>query len=108
LPDLRALDAYLAGLASPNSSLREKCRRALETIAAKRCHYSGTARKTRARHFVRTAAGLRQDSAALASSLFARLPRPIELVDYERFALTHAGNARRGQELFFNAEGVAC
>jgi putative heme-binding domain-containing protein len=48
------------------------------------------------------------NSVALASALFAGVPRPMELADYEGFALEHEGDPKRGRELFFNLEGVAC
>jgi putative heme-binding domain-containing protein len=49
-----------------------------------------------------------KDSAALASPLFVNVPRPLELAEYERFALTHDGDLRRGQQLFYNVDGIAC
>jgi len=108
LPDLRALDAYLAGWRARTPSLREKCAEPWKPSPGEALPLLQEQREKLAPDILSELRRVyAKDSAALASSLFARLPRPIELVDYERFALTHAGKCARGQELFFNAEGVS-
>ncbi len=109
LPDLRALDAYIAGLASTNTSLRDKSRRAVGNIATAALPLL---QERRAELAPGVLSELRrvyaQDPTALASPLFASVPRPTESADYERFALTHDGDPRSGQEIFANMDGVAC
>ena len=109
VPDVRALDAYLAGLASTNSSLREKCRSAVGSIAAEALPMLQQRREEVAPGVLSELRRVyAKDSGALQSALFASVPPPPEVTEYERFALTHDGDPRRGQQLFFNVNGVAC
>ena len=109
IPDLRALDPYLAGLASENFLIREKCRRALRAVAKEALP---ELEKRRDQLTPALLAELRtvyaQDPAALVRPLFAgAIPRP-KPEEYARFALQDRGDPWRGQQIFFDSGRVAC
>jgi putative heme-binding domain-containing protein len=104
LPDIRALDVYLAGLASPQAAQRDKSRAALTKLAPE----LWPRLKQRTEPLPAAAiAPLRRILAAqpeaLASPLLAEsgVARPAHSVeDYRAFALANAGDAPRGLKLF--------
>ncbi|HEU0011572.1 MAG TPA: HEAT repeat domain-containing protein [Verrucomicrobiae bacterium] len=107
--DLRALDAYLEGLASADPTVREQCRKALgpiRTEALPQIERRATAFSSQA------VAELRQvysgDQTALQRPLFLEASPVPDTADYERHALAQSGDAARGQRVYFDESGVAC
>ena len=109
ISDVRAVDAYLEGLGSPNSALREQCRKALGGIRDEALPLieqrapslnAGTLGELRRIY--------KGHSRAERGALFARQVATPELEDYERHALEHCGDPVRGQRVFFDESGVAC
>jgi putative heme-binding domain-containing protein len=110
MPDMAALDVYLDGLASKNATLRSQCRTAvtslrdgaLPRIEAKLASTNGLPDET--------IASLRQiyqfSAAAKKGPLFKVKVRPVP--QYQSFALAHPGDARHGQRIFSDANGVNC
>jgi putative heme-binding domain-containing protein len=109
LPDLRAMEPYLAGLESANAALREKCRRAVASIAGEALVWL---QQRREKIGPEVLSELRRvysnDPAALATPLLATAQPALELADYEQFASINAGDPLRGRKIFENLEGVAC
>jgi putative membrane-bound dehydrogenase-like protein len=107
MSDLRALEAYLAGLESANPAVREVCRKALVPI---RSEALPEIEKKLSELNSTAVAELREVYKDLpaAEKLFesaGRLPTPEE---YEAYALRERGDSNRGRELFFDENGVAC
>ncbi len=109
ISDVRAVDAYLEGLGSPNSALREQCRKALGGIRDEALPLieprmpslnAGTLGELRRIY--------KGHSRAERGALFARQVATLELEDYERHALEHGGDPVKGQRVFFDESGVAC
>ncbi|MFM7101433.1 MAG: hypothetical protein ACKO3N_09695, partial [Verrucomicrobiota bacterium] len=107
LPDPRALDAWLEGLAAAPPGLRHRCREAV------RRHREALLPELEAR-----ASSLPPAVQAELQTVYADLPRaragPLfatparTLQDYADHALQHPGDAARGRQLFFNPQGVGC
>jgi putative heme-binding domain-containing protein len=108
ISDLRALDAYLAGLASADPTVREQCRKALGPIRAEALPQI---ERSAASLSSQAVAELRRvysdDKAALQRPLFAAPPVP-DAAEFERHAVNHPGDAVRGQRVYFDEGGVAC
>ena len=107
--DVRALDAYLDGLSSGNAALREQCRKALTPIrdAALPLIEPRTA-TLEAVALAELRRIYKDQPQAERGPLFAGGKRTLELADYEKYALQHAGNPIRGQRTFFDERSVAC
>ncbi len=107
LPDIRALDVYLDGLASPQAAQRDKSRAALTKLAPE----LWPRLKTRtaplpAAAIVPLRRILAGNSDALASPLLteqASTQPAFTPDDYRAFALAHVGDPWRGQQIFFDA-----
>jgi putative membrane-bound dehydrogenase-like protein len=112
MPDMAALNVYLDGLASKNASLRSQCKTAvtslrdtaLPLIEAKLLSTNGLPDGTVAslREIYKT------NAAAKKGPLFKVVVKQIPLAQYQSFALTNAGDPRRGQQLFSDVNGVNC
>jgi len=105
--DLRALDAYLEGLASANAALREQCRKAVTQVREAALPLI----EQRVSTLTSDALGeLRRiyKGSAESGPLFADTTQTLELGDYEKYALEHPGDPPRGQRIFFDDGGVAC
>lgn len=107
--DARGLEAYLAGLESIDPSVREQCRKALTPIR------SAVLADIESRASTLPAivlAELRQvyapDPDVLGRPFLENASHPLDSAEYETHALNHAGNAERGERLFFDERGVAC
>jgi putative heme-binding domain-containing protein len=110
MPDRVALDIYLDGLVSKNAAIRSQCKTAvtslrdavLPRIEAKLATTNGLPDEA--------IASLRDiyqhDSAAKKGLLFRVKVKPVP--EYQSFALAHTGNARHGQKIFSDANGVNC
>jgi putative heme-binding domain-containing protein len=109
VPDLRALDAYLEGLADKNPGLRGDCRKALAAI---RQPASPLIRK-------KLESGALPSSVALElKSLYSDDPsiapllestrKHVTSADYSAFALAHHGDPKRGRAIFADPNGVGC
>ncbi len=107
--DLRALDAYLEGLASADPTVREQCRKALGPIRAEALPQIERHATSLSSQVV---AELRQvysdDHAALQRPLFLAASPVPSGADYERHALAQSGDAALGQRVYFDENGVAC
>jgi len=105
--DLRAIDAYLDGLASADPAVREQCRKALTPLRQEALpliesrSFSGLVLAELRRVFA-------ADADVLKRQIFANGAKPLEPADYERHAAANAGDARQGEKVFFNEQGVAC
>ena len=109
MSDLRALDAYLDGLASADATLREQCRKALTPLRdAALPLLDARASQLKPQVLAELRRVYAKHSRAESSSLFALAPQLREPADYEKHALTHSGDALRGQRIFFDEAGVAC
>jgi putative membrane-bound dehydrogenase-like protein len=109
MPDARALDAYLDGLAGKNPTLRASCRKAIEAIRdmalpaieAKLTELSPE-----------TVAELQkiytESEAARQGRLFEAKAKKLDPADYLDFALEHEGDVARGRKSFHDLSGVAC
>jgi putative membrane-bound dehydrogenase-like protein len=108
-PDARALDAYLAALSDRNPSVRALGRSAVESL-------KGTVRGTLEQRAASLPAlaleELRkvyaEDRAATNGPIFTTVAAGPSVADHEAFALANAGDAVRGQRLFWDPAGVAC
>ncbi|HEX7897616.1 MAG TPA: HEAT repeat domain-containing protein [Planctomycetota bacterium] len=99
MPDARALDAYLHGLASPNASLRESCREAARKLS-KELRPEIEARVAKGA----IAAAAVEELRAVYPKLKAAVP---EAPAYFDFAMKNAGDAARGRAVFAG-KTVAC
>ena len=99
MPDARALDAYLHGLAAPVAPLRESCREAVKAIAKE---LRGEI-EARAEKGAIPAAAI-EELRAVFPKLEAAAPAPEA---YLEFALKTPGDALRGRAVFAGAN-VAC
>jgi len=109
IADLRALDAYLEGLASADPAVREQCRKALAPIRAEAL-LQLESRPTPLP--VSVVAELRRvyadDAEALNKPLLQSTTKMLGASDYEQYALDHPGDPKAGERVFFNEQGVAC
>ena len=107
--DLRALDAYLEGLASADPTVREQCRKALGPIRAEALPQIERRAPSLSSQAV---AELRRvysdDKTALERPLFLAASPVPDVAEYERHALAQSGDAARGQRVYFDEGGVAC
>jgi putative heme-binding domain-containing protein len=107
--DVRALDAYLEGLASADPVVREQCRKALMPLR------NEALPQLESRTALLSAPVLSElrrvygyDAGALKNPLFASNAKLVEVTEYEQYALAHKGDAANGERIFFNEQGVAC
>ncbi len=108
-PDVRALDAYLDGLAGKNADLRAACdkairaigKQALATIEARVPRLSPEVIATLQDIFDRS-------GSARQGPLFAAHAVRYAPADYLAFVLETAGDAAHGKQLFGDARGLAC
>ena len=109
--DLRALDLYLEGLGAKDSNLRMRCVSTLRSLREKALPLL-EAKATNAPFSPQTLAELRQvyqnDPTAKKSPIFRQKIKEISPEDYREFAEAHSGDARRGQHLFRDPQGVGC
>jgi quinoprotein glucose dehydrogenase len=109
LNDLRALDAYLDGLADSNPNLRKRCR---NSVIAIRGNALSTIEDRTQKLPTPVLDELRlvyhDDSAAKKGPLFANSKTLPEIEDYARFAMETPGDAVAGERIFFDESGVAC
>jgi putative membrane-bound dehydrogenase-like protein len=111
MPDARAVAAYLDGLASPDFSLREKCRQALRDVRDAALPAAEAGEKPLSDDVVLELRQVYQDRPkAKAGPLFARRIERKHPDEYLNFALDHAGDARKGEKLFATstAGGIGC
>jgi len=109
LPDVRALGAYLDGLAGKNPELRAACRKAIETVGDKAL----PAIEAKLNELSpETVAELQkiyaQNVRARKGRLFEAKAKKLEPADYLDFAGNHDGDVGRGRKIFRDLSGVAC
>jgi len=107
LSDMRALDAYLAGLGTANPVTRDLCRKALMPIR-ERALLEIEKRITQLNSTAVAELTSIYTNNPAATSLFRNATRIPPIEEFERFALQHDGNPARGRELFADQNGVAC
>ena len=111
IDDLAAFDVYMDGLASRNSSLRVQCENALRGLRAQALPLIEAKLSTNELS-VQALASLKQiyngDPAAKKSSVFRHKVLEVAPGQYQDFALSHPGDARRGRKLFHDLQGLGC
>jgi putative membrane-bound dehydrogenase-like protein len=107
--DVRALDAYLEGLASANPGVRERCRKALAGIREEVLSLLERRATTLPPAVIAELREVyREHNRAKQGPLFAAAGRLLTPEDYARFAVETPGDAMSGQRLFWDESGVAC
>lgn len=106
-PDLAAVEAYVAGLTDSSRPVRENARRAFTMLGMPALEKMGAGGLApQALKELRLA--FADQPLILALPLFINAPKALTVADYEKYALENAGDAWRGQQLFFDPAGVAC
>jgi putative heme-binding domain-containing protein len=109
MPDLRALDAYIDGLAGKDATARQACRNAISRIRNEALSLI-EARADRLPPIV--LAQLRQvydgHEGAAKGPLFTLADKAPPREAYQDFTRSHAGNPARGRELFHDRDGAGC
>jgi putative heme-binding domain-containing protein len=111
MPDARAVDAYLEGLAATDFARREKCRQAVREVRDAALPAVEAAEKSLPDEVVLELRQVYQDHPkAKAGPLFARTITRKHPDEYLNYALDHAGDATSGERLFAatTAGGVGC
>ena len=109
VPDVRAVEAYLDGLAGKSPSLRDDCRKALAAIRGpawpiiREKLESGSLPPLVALDLK----GLYEDTPSV-TLLFESARKRLTPLDYSAFALSHHGDSKRGQAVFGDPNGVGC
>jgi putative heme-binding domain-containing protein len=109
MPEARALEAYMEGLASKNPGVRDECRGALAAI---RDEVRSQVRDRLIAGNLPTQVVLELGTIYAADRelvpLFAALRDRREPPDYAAFALANRGDSKRGKAIFDDPRGVAC
>ncbi len=111
IADISAFDVYLDGLGSKNSSIRVQCENALRTIRAPALPLIEA--KLEKTDLPAPALGsLKQiylgDPEAKKNAAFRHKVLEVPPGQFQDFALSHPGDARRGSKLFHDLKGVGC
>ncbi len=103
LPDLRALDAYVDGLAEKNPTLRDSCAKAIGALKPE-------SQKQLAEHlpFARVPATAAEELRKLFGPEFIAQSSDLSPERYDAFAQHHDGVAAHGKEIFSDPNGVGC
>jgi len=107
--DVRALDAYLAGLGERNAVLRSKCARAIDGIKAgalSRIEAMSTNLQPLALLELRKI--YETNAAARNGAIFSLPATLLQPEDYQAFAAGNPGDAARGRAIFTAAHGLGC
>ena len=111
MADIAALDAYLDGLSSKNTSLRTQCEKAMRAIqkqalplieARLATHDLDSLANSSLKHIYQN------DPAAKKSPHFHQKILATPPAQYQEFALAHSGDSRRGKTLFNDLKGLGC
>lgn len=109
LADVRALDAYIDGLASVNPSTRDLTRKTLERIKGDiLTNLQGRASELKPEVVVELRKVYEKDERALKNLIFANQVKVLEPADFETYALATKGDPLAGQRVFWDEAGVAC
>jgi len=109
LSDIRALDAYVDGLSSPNATMREQCSKALKPLRDEALPLlEQRAGQLKPQALAELKRLYSDHPLGKKSPLFAAASREPDVDAFERYALEHAGSAERGQRLFFDQNGLGC
>ena len=101
MPDVRAVDGYLDGLASKNPALREEARKAIEAVKAE-------AKASIENRVAGLADVVVVELQKIYGQGFGRVVKALAVEEYQAHALANAGDPARGRVLFFDESGVAC
>ena len=109
MPDVRALDAYLFGLGSPNVVVRENCRKAMSAIAADALREIESRLATNG--LASSVIGelqkvFREVPGAQASRLFQQTVKERDPNEYLEFAMKNKGAPVRGRKFFFDCRAL--
>ncbi len=107
IPDVGAMEAYVAGLSEPSTAVRESCRKAIRASGVAAVEWL---RKNKTSIQPATIAELRLAFAEVpeALALLQSAEKPLETQDYLAYAMNHKGDAASGKILFSDAAGLAC
>jgi len=112
MPDLKALDAYLEGLASKNTPQRDDCVKAVAAIKKPALAEIEARLKRQPPLAPLTILQLqkiyRDVPEAKGSALLASSLKEVRPEDFAAAALSENGNAERGKSLFFDLKASAC
>jgi putative membrane-bound dehydrogenase-like protein len=112
MPDVRAADVYLEGMASKNKKQRDDCTRAMASLK-KDALPAVEARLKRkpalpANVVLQLQKIYKNVPEAKTSPLFGIAAKEIRAEDFAAAAVNENGNAKRGRQIFFDAKGSAC
>lgn len=108
--DPRAVDVYLENLTATNAMTRESARQALRSIRAKvllEIEKKVDALGPEVISELRRIYG-GDESVVKSSKIFTAKSEVRDAAEYERHAIEHRGDARKGRAIFFDASGAAC
>ncbi len=107
LPDARAMEAYVAGLAEASASIRDSCRKAIRAAGSGALQWLTANRQSIS---AGSLAELRQAFSDVpeATALLQSSEKSLEPQDYLSYALNHKGDVESGKRLFSDAAGLAC
>lgn len=111
MPDVAALNTYLDGLGSKNTSLRTQCEKAMRAIQ-KQALPLIEARLAANDLDSLAYASLKQiyqnDPAAKKCPFFHHKILETPPTQYQQYAIAHVGDSRRGKKLFHDLKGLGC
>ncbi len=112
MPDVRAADVYLEGMASKNNKQRDDCTKAIATLK-KDALPAIEARLSRkpmlaANVVLQLQKIYKNVPEAKASPLLSIAAKEIRVEDFAAAAANEKGSAQRGRQIFFDAKGSAC
>jgi putative membrane-bound dehydrogenase-like protein len=109
VPDARALNIYLEGLAAKNSAVRDGCRKALAEIRIEvRTQVKRRLTSVKLEPLVSGALRAIYANDRELAPLFASDRARLTPADYAAFARTNRGDPRRGRAVFEDDRGVGC
>jgi putative heme-binding domain-containing protein len=111
MPDRRAVPAYVEGLGSADFARRDKCRQALREVRDAALSQLEGMEQSLSDEVVLELRQVYQDHGkAKAGALFARRIERKHPEEYLNYSLDHAGDARKGQQLFAATTngGIGC
>ncbi|HEY2341399.1 MAG TPA: HEAT repeat domain-containing protein, partial [Chthoniobacteraceae bacterium] len=103
IPDVRAIDAYLAGLGEKSPALRDNCAKAITALKPQAAALI-TERLQLAKAPPTTAEALRK----IFGNDFIAQSSDVSPERYDNFAEAHNGDSQKGKEIFKDPQGIGC